>query len=394
MISTIAAEALASLGRDAPDEQTLAGLVRTIIGQPGAEPVSARVEPVDYPIGTPSTEALLRVFGTAELPDGTFVDWSCFVKKLQSVGHSPIIQFVPEPLRENFIQNMPWQLEVAVHRSDIASVLPDGLRLPALYSINEHDDDRATLWMENVVQAPGCWQLERFERAANLLGRLSARRQPHLVTPFLPRDDISTPGIGLRYYTNGRVMMAALPALADDQTWKHPMLAAAVCNAGDHGLRDELLDLGQRLPAVLDALDALPQCYQHGDASPQNLLVPIGKQDEFVVIDWGFDCPQAVGFDLGQLLIGLAHAGELEAEELPAIHEVILSAFMEGLAAEGMAVPEEQVRYGYLGSMLARATFTALPLEQLGTVSESDLELFEQRVRLTRTLVNLVSRIN
>ena len=71
------------------------------------------------------------------------------------------------------------------------------------------------------------------------------------------------------------------------------------------------------MPAVLDALDALPQCYQHGDASPQNLLVPEGNPDEFVVIDWGFDCPQAVGFDLGQLLVGLAHAGELAPEALP-----------------------------------------------------------------------------
>ena len=64
---------------------------------------------------------------------------------------------------------------------------------------------------------------------------------------------------------------------------------------------------------MLDALEALPQCYQHGDASPQNLLVPKGKPDEFVVIDWGFDCPQAVGFDLGQLLIGDGQAANTAA---------------------------------------------------------------------------------
>src|SRR5215207_2119761 len=203
MVITMDTEALASLGRDAPGEQALTGLVRTITGASGAVPLSARVEPVDYLIGTPSTEALIRLFGTAELPGGEVVDWSCFVKKLQSVRHSPSIRFVPEQFRENFIRNMPWKLEVAVHRSDIASVLPDGLRLPALYSISEYDDDRATLWMENVIQAPGCWQLERFERAALLLGRLSARRQPHLVEPFWPREGMSTPGIGLRYYTNG-----------------------------------------------------------------------------------------------------------------------------------------------------------------------------------------------
>jgi hypothetical protein len=143
---------------------------------------------------------------------------------------------------------------------------------------------------------------------------------------------------------------------------------------------------------VLDALDALPQCYQHGDASPQNLLVPRDEPDEFVVIDWGFDCPQAVGFDLGQLLVGLAHAGELSVEALPAVHKVILKAFQEGLAADGMHVGEDEVLYGYLGSLLVRAAFTALPLELFGKADASP-ELFEQRVQLTRALVNLVSQV-
>jgi hypothetical protein len=383
---------LQPLGRDALDDDGFTDLVRTITGDPAATPGEVRLEVVDYPIGTPSTEALLQLFGTATTHTGDVVDWSCFVKKLQSVRHWPGIVMLPEEFRETFARNLPWQLEIAVHRSNIADLLPDGLRLPQAYRIDTYDDDRATLWMENVVQEPGPWPLERFEHAAYLLGQLSARRRPHLVEPFLPREHATTPGIGLRYYADGRVSRAALPALGDPQTWRHPLLAAAVCNLGDHSLRDDLVDLGARLPAVLDALDALPQCYQHGDASPQNLLVPRGRPDEFVVIDWGFDCPQAVGFDLGQLLIGLAHAGELAPDALLSVHKTILKSFQQGLAAEGMQVTEDAVLYGYLGSLLVRATFTALPLELLGT-ADASLELFEQRVQLTRALVDLVSPV-
>ncbi|WP_350281446.1 phosphotransferase [Kribbella sp. HUAS MG21] len=380
--------ALAALGRDALGEEDLTALVRTITGDPASVAGAVRVEPVDYPIGTPSTESLHRVFGSTA--DGA--DWSCFVKKLQSVRHWPMLHLVPEEVRAQFINNLPWQLEVAVHRSNITELLPDGLRLPVAYRIDMYDDDRATLWMENVVQEWGPWPMDRFERAAYLLGRLSARRQPHLVEPFLPREHVTTPGIGLRFYTHGRVLRVAVPALSDPQTWRHPLLAAAVCHLGDHRLRDDLMTLAERVPAVLDALDALPQCYQHGDASPQNLLVPHDNPDEFVVIDWGFDCPQAVGFDLGQLLIGLAHAGELAAEALPAVHKVILKAFQEGLAEDGMHVSEDEVLYGYLGSLLARAAFTALPLELLGQ-PDAPPALFEQRVQLTRALVNLVSEV-
>ncbi|GAA1548715.1 phosphotransferase [Kribbella lupini] len=387
--------ALEPLGRDALDDAQLTELVRAVTGDPAATPLSTRAEPFLYQIGTPSTAALTRVLGTARLADGSTTEWCSFVKQLQSPRHWNLIHLIPESFREDFIQKMPWQLEVAVHHSDIATVLPDGLRLPTTYRIDEYDDDRATLWMEHVFQEPGIWGLERFGRAAFLLGRLSARRQPHLVKPFLQRPDIEKAGIGLRYYTEGRVMTTALPTLADRETWRHPLLAAAVCNTGDHGLRDDLLELAEQLPGVLDALDALPQCYQHGDASPQNLLVPMGSPDEFVVIDWGFDGPQAVGFDLGQLLIGLAHAGELSPAALPAVHKVIFEAFTEGLAAEGMQVPREQVRYGYLGSLLARATFTALPLENLGApATQSNVLLFEDRVLLTRALIDLTRQLN
>ncbi|TCC39622.1 phosphotransferase [Kribbella sindirgiensis] len=379
---------LEPLGRDALGEEGLTALVRTITGDPAAVAGAVRVEPVDYRIGTPSTESLHRVFGTT-LDGG---DWSCFVKKLQSVRHSPIIEFVPVEYRQSFIDYMPWQLEIAVHQSGIGDLMPPGLRLAHAYRIDVYDDDRATLWMENVVQEWGPWPMDRFERAAYLLGRLSARRQPHLVEPLLDRVVSSTPGTALRYYAGGRVMRSALPALADPQTWRHPLLSAAVCHLGDHRLRDDLLALGERVPAVLDALEALPQCYQHGDASPQNLLVPHDSPDEFVAIDWGFDCPQAVGFDLGQLLIGLAHAGELAPEALPAVHRVILKGFQEGLAEDGLQVTEEEVLYGYLGSLLIRAAFTALPLEMFG-MANAPLELFEQRVQLTRTLVDLVSPV-
>lgn len=383
----------APLGRAALDDQAFTDLVRSITGRPDAEPATLRVEPVDYEIGTPSTEELLRLHGTATLTGGETASWSCFVKRLRSVKWWAGIAAVPAAFREDFIQKMPWRLEIAVHTSGLAAHLPDGLRLTTVYRIDEHDDDRATLWMENIVEAPGSWDLDRFERAAYWLGRLAARRQPHLVEPIMPRPDSTSAGSGLRYYTAGRVQLGTLPVLADEQTWRHPLMTVALDNTGEHALRQDLLALAERLPAVLDALDALPQTYQHGDASPQNLLVPVNEPDRFVAIDWGFDCPQAVGFDLGQLLIGLAHAGVLEPEELPAIHAVIVRSFIGGLEADGMAVSKEEVLYGYLGSLLARATFTSLPLDAFGATGTNDLALVERRVRLTRTLVDLVSTI-
>jgi len=386
---------LEPLGDVRPDEAALAELTQSATGDPGAVPLTAFAEPVDYPVGTPTTAALVRLKGTARLTGGDVTEWSVFVKRLQSAKHWAYLHFVPEPERIEFINAIPWRLEIAAQRSDLPRLLPDGMRLPAAYRIEEGEDERATIWMEDVAQSELPWDLDKFTRAAILLGRLSARRQLGLVEPLLPRPGVTTPGIGLRYYYQGRVVLGTLPALADDDTWRHPLLSLAICHNRAHTLRHDLLELAERVPAVLDALDRLPQTYQHGDASPQNLLVPAAAPEQFVVIDWGFDCLQAVGFDLGQLLIGLGHAGVMEPEALRDVHRVIVDAFTEGLNAEGMTADIDQVRLGYLGSLLARATFTALPLELLGAPQTDELaDLFSQRVRLTQLLVELMRELD
>lgn len=98
--------------------------------------------------------------------------------------------------------------------------------------------------------------------------------------------------------------------------------------------RQKRTALGARLPQVLDMLDDLPQTYAHGDASPQNLLLPAGEPGTIVVIDWGFGTLLPVGFDLGQLLVGLAHAGQTDPAAIPAIDAEIFPAYLAGLAAE------------------------------------------------------------
>ena len=117
--------------------------------------------------------------------------------------------------------------------------------------------------------------------------------------------------------------MRGLAPLADDGLWSHPWLV------GHADLRAALVRLGQRIAGDLDRLDAMVQCLPHGDASPQNLLVPApGDPAELVVIDLSFRTPHPLGFDLSQLLVGLTQAGEVPAARLPEIAERILAAYL------------------------------------------------------------------
>lgn len=330
-----------------------------------------RVVEVGYESGSPATGGLYRVLGEKS---------SVFVKHLHHVRHWTRLPLIPAEIRDEFAAEFPWRMELDMWEEPFARRLPPGLRVPELYHITDLGDDRLLVWMEDVQADEQPWDLARFAQAARLLGGLAALS----ATPeMLARYDLA-PGFGLRKYVQGRVGLASVPVLGDDAAWRHPLLAGI-----DPALRLDLLRLAETLPSILDELDAVPQAIPHGDASPQNLLVPRGASEEMVAIDISFQGPLAIGFDLGQLLVGLVHAGQMPAARLPEVHKVLVPSFMEGLKDHGLDLPVEAVTLGYLGCLLARAGFTSIPFELLGAPPTGELAaLFQERAALTRFIVD------
>jgi hypothetical protein len=362
------------------DEAVLAEVVAAALGRP-VRLAAWDAEPVAYATGSPATGALLRVTGATA--DGR--PWSVFLKVLHHVRHWPYLHLLPEEARRPFADFFPWRGELVAWEPHFAGRLPDGLRVPRLYRLVDLGDDRLAVWMEDVRQAPGGWDLATFARAARALGGLAALRSHPDV---LAACGYPT-GFALRTYATNRVEAAA--ALLDrDDLWAHPVVAAAV----DDRLRADQRRLAERLPTILDRLDTLPQAVPHGDASPQNLLVPADDPGTLVAIDVSFQSPHAVGFDLGQLLVGLVHAGVMPARELAAVHAAIVPAFAGGLRDHGMRVAGDDLARGSAGSLAVRAAFTALPFERLdGPVAEpATPELaaaFRERAALARFITDL-----
>ncbi|HEY6709985.1 MAG TPA: aminoglycoside phosphotransferase [Actinomycetota bacterium] len=291
------------------EDEALTGVVAAALGRPVTLAGFATV-PVAYQPGSPATGALLRVSGTT----GDGEPWSVFLKVLHHPRHWPRIGDVPAEIRQQFLDQFPWRGELVAWEPGFADRLPAGMRLPRLYRLAELGDDRVAVWMEDVRVLDGAWDRPRFARAAHALGGLAARRaNPELLAACgLPV------GWGLRSYNSSRVQLLGLPMLERDEVWAHP------------------------------------------------LLVPADAPDSFVAIDVSFQAPQAVGFDLGQLLVGLTHAGELPAAALPAIHRRLVPAFTAGLRDAGGRATAEEVAFGYVASLVVRAGFTSLPFERLG----------------------------
>lgn len=362
------------------DERSLHDLVRTVLGQSDAHLLGWRIEPVGHEVGSPTTAGLHRVRGVA-LARGGLRPWSVFVKLLQSWRHWPLFELMPAELRERGLHE--WRFEADLYASDLGDQLPDGMRLPRLHGVHELGDDRLALWLEDVAVAPVRWDVARYERAAERLARFSARLEG-AGHPLLASRRAQ--GSLIRLYYDSRLVVAAVPELHDDAVWSHALVAAA----GDADLRRDMLELAGRLPALLDAADGLRPLVVHGDACPQNLLVPADDPDGFVAIDWGMVACDPVGAELAQLLVGLVHTGDVAVEALAELRDAVVPAYGRGLAAEGVPARFDEVRFGCDLALVVRSAFTALPVEHFaGPVTDALAHLVAERMALTRALIEL-----
>lgn len=369
------------LGPAEPTDGRLRAMVADQLGhEPGEVTVlDVEVEEVAYDIPAITTAGRWWVRGTAATPGGES-PYSLFVKQVQAWERSPIFELVPEQLRAVAAAGFPWRTEGAVYRSDLASRLPDGLRMPRAYDVREIDDLSYAVWLEAVPAVDVTWDTGRFARAAHLLGRLAASPR---VAPLARVGDFPH---RVRDYVEGRVAMQVVPILRSD-IWHHPAIAAAF----DDELRERLLASLDRLPAYADEADALPALTMHGDACPNNLLVTEADPDGFVLIDYGLWNTMPVGFDLGQLLVGDVAIGKRPAAALAETEEAIVPAYVEGLRAEGCDLDEATVRRAHALQTYLFNGGSAMPFEMLDVLPPDRLAAVAvERAALTRFTLDLV----
>ncbi len=380
--------ALTELGAAALAEADLTAVVVSALGHL-VRLSSWTVDRLATSDGAIGTDSVFRLHGTAidlrldSRGTEAEVPWSVLLKVLRSARHWPGIGVVPVPFRQSFVDGFRWQVEADVLRSDLPGRLPLGLRMPRVLRIDDLGDDRIALWLEFIETDSTPWAADKFAAAAVLLGRWAGRFSGDRMAGELGADMSS----GLAEMAAGRLAMGIFPQLADDVVWAQPMLRAAV----DADLRGDLLTLAGRVPGLLQRLDRLPKALCHGDACPQNLLVPADRSATFVAIDVSWQRPEAVGFDLAQLLMGAAQAGTVQVDDLDELRATVLAAYLEGLRLEGWDQEPEVVRFGFDASMVLRSAFTSLPL-----VEQPDDQLaiercaqLAQRAALTRYLVDI-----
>lgn len=338
-----------SLGAADVTDEHLARMVADLLEVAEVELSDVKVEEVAYDIPAITTAARHWVSGTATSLDG-HQQFRMFVKHIQSWQRHPFFQHVPAEFRDLAVAGVPWRTEAEIYRSDLADRLPEGLAMPRALDVVDLDDLSAAVWLEVVPTRDVRWDLDRYRRAAYLVGRLAASPA---VAPLASLREVEW---SLGIYTSGRLDVQVIPMLMSDEVWQHPL-----CSAFDVGLRDRLRAAAEQAEALAAEGDALPWLTSHGDACPNNLLDD-GSGD-VVMIDFGYWGGAPVGFDLQCLLVGDVQIGKRSAATLAEVDETIIAAYVEGLRAEGCDIPEAVVRRSHAIRSLLMTGLSTVPVD-------------------------------
>ena len=181
----------------------------------------------------------------------------------------------------------------------------------------------------------------------------------------------------------GKILNADLAAMAGDEFWASPEIAAVA----DDRYRSDLARLAAATPRLLEQLAELPMGMSHGDAAPDNLLD--AGDGSVTAIDRSYASVAPVGSDLGQLLSGRVADEDPSADEFRARLEVAIRSFGEGFADEGGEFDRVAARQACITYLTVRFVFSALLLEPHHDVGDDATELLARRAALGRVGLDL-----
>ena len=315
------------------DQAEVADVARRVMRDPAAELLEWTAAPLGHVGVIDTTGGLYRVAGRVR-SDSAEVSWSCVLKVLSRSS----LEECGDPASWCY-----WRREAAFYGSELATGLPEPLRVPRAYGVIDRADG-VHVWMEHVAARDRRWGVEDFGRAARAAG-LSAGA--YLVGRPLPDEPWLTRGFLRSLLADGGFWATRMHPETGD-AWRSPLVERFGART-----RERVLQLWTDRDVLLSIMEQLPQVFGHGDLHPRNiLLAPEG--DEIVAVDWAFCGAFPLGNDLADLVYLAAWFCDVEIAELATLEQVAFAAYEDGLRAAGWDGDRRLVRLGFATAVALR----------------------------------------
>ena len=351
------------MGAPAPpelDRARLASVAAGALGRSVDAVVDWTVTPVGYTVFNPVSQGIFRVTGTAR-SDGISLPWSAVLKICRAPSDVELADATPDR-RRNLLDTLRWDREGEAYASGLLETLPDGLVAPRCFGVDRHDGT-LWIWLEDVADDAGSWDVARYALAARHLARLGGE---YLAGRELPRHPWLSRG-WIRAWSS--FFSRWMPAILDDDSiWAQPIVADQFAS----GAREDLRALWNGRERWWSALDRFPQTLCHVDAFRANLMSrTVRGQVTTVAIDWAFVGIAPLAAEVAQLVVAslFYHGEQLDPAELTA---ACLDATREGLRDVGYRVSAAELERAYAINAVARWALTIGPLRAAGDLGREE----------------------
>jgi len=291
------------------DRVDLAAVATAALGRPVASSEIVRREPLDYDpfVGGRSVE---RVSGRAAVGGSSaaaWVPWTAIVKRTRGADLAAA------------------RRELWAYTQGIARRTGPGMAAPALLGAEDADAGVA-LWLEEVRdEHDGLWPLDRFATAAGHIASWDAAMRAE------PADGSWLELAWAERHGQPNRVGEAVEILSGISA--SPESEAAARAIGDPGLRRTAAMISST-PERIRRLRAFPSSLLHHDLVRSNLFAVADGRT--VAIDWEVIGPGPLGVDLAPLVGGSVRRGEASGDDLPALEQAVLAAYISTLATAGI----------------------------------------------------------
>ncbi len=333
------------------DQTTLTPIVRAALHSSNAEVVDWHLVPIIQ--GRASAAGVYRIAGSAK-EQGKTRPWSLMLKE---VCASALSAHEDNNASDDPSNSGYWKREVLLYQSGLFDSLPDGIRAPHCYQIDEQALT-ARIWMEDVSEDVGTiWPLKHYEHVGRHFGRMNGiylEQRPLPTWPWLMRSYFNR-WLDAPDWPQFR---QSYPALRLDNT--------LVQRGWSNELFRDFDRLWQDRVAFVKTLAQMPQTLHHNDSGRKNLIAHrrTNGNVETVALDWGLAATGPIGGELACIVMQPIYwFNGVHPDQLREMDRIVFDGYMQGLRDVGWRGDQALARFGYTASIALRTAFGIFNVE-------------------------------
>lgn len=269
----------------------------------------------------------------------------------------------PDESRDREDHYYYWKREALVYQSGMLEQLPDFIRAPICYLIEEQTNGGIWLWLEDMddQRLDKGWTEQEQKDIAKVLGRFNGT--------YLTGWPVPTESFVCSGWMNSwvQVIESYLVSMEEQKViWNKLQLNHVHSNVN----WERYDSCRKRVWDLLETLNRLPRVFAHQDIHSGNVYMDLSNgYVQLVMIDWQFASISGVGEELGRMF-GLILRKHMDVDKIYEHKEALVQCYLEGLNEAGWKGNADCVRFGF--TVTASLRFVMIVDKLLITMQKPD----------------------